>query len=87
MFSRHSFKGSLILLAYVHGAISDQQSSPGTSTCYYPDGSIASDYSYVACSGSGNSACCIPDEGDVCLSKRMLSALGFIYAGVLTTER
>jgi hypothetical protein len=37
--------------------------------CYYPNGSNATDYTYVPCKGgSGVSSCCIPSEGDVCLS-------------------
>ena len=36
--------------------------------CYYPDGTIPTDYNYVPCTGSGFSSCCIPSEGDVCMS-------------------
>ncbi|KAI9854408.1 MAG: hypothetical protein M1813_001257 [Trichoglossum hirsutum] len=36
--------------------------------CYYPNGLIAADYNYVPCEGTSYSSCCIPSEGDVCLS-------------------
>ncbi|KAH0538630.1 hypothetical protein FGG08_004767 [Glutinoglossum americanum] len=36
--------------------------------CYYPDGLVPTDYTYVPCVGDGFSSCCIPNEGDVCLS-------------------
>lgn len=34
--------------------------------CYYPDGSIPTDFSYVPCTSNPVSSCCIPLEGDVC---------------------
>lgn len=34
--------------------------------CYYPDGSIPTDYIYVACTNNAVSSCCIPSEGDIC---------------------
>jgi len=37
--------------------------------CYYPDGGLATDYTYQPCVGGGGvSSCCIPSEGDKCLS-------------------
>ncbi|KAH0558911.1 hypothetical protein GP486_004460 [Trichoglossum hirsutum] len=36
--------------------------------CYYPNGLVALDYAYVPCQGTTFSSCCIPSEGDVCLS-------------------
>jgi hypothetical protein len=53
----------------------------GTS-CYYPDGSLAVDYNYVPCASTGVSACCIPDEGDKCLSNGLcLFTSDYIYRG------
>src|SRR5438876_2185174 len=40
-------------------------------TCYYPDGSRARDYTYVPCVNGTHSTCCIPSEGDVCLSNNI----------------
>lgn len=37
-------------------------------SCYYPDGSLPTDYVYVPCTGESVSSCCIPSEGDVCLA-------------------
>lgn len=37
-------------------------------SCYYPDGSLPTDYEYVPCTGDSVSSCCIPSEGDVCLA-------------------
>lgn len=37
-------------------------------SCYYPDGSLPTDYVYVPCTGDSVSSCCIPSEGDVCLA-------------------
>jgi hypothetical protein len=34
--------------------------------CYYPDGSIPTDYVWEPCTGSEFSSCCIPSEGDIC---------------------
>jgi len=34
--------------------------------CYYPDGSIPTDYVWEACTGAEYSSCCIPSEGDIC---------------------
>ena len=34
--------------------------------CYYPDGSIPTDYVWETCTGSEFSSCCIPSEGDIC---------------------
>lgn len=34
--------------------------------CYYPDGSIPTDYVWVPCTGATYSSCCVPSEGDVC---------------------
>jgi len=42
-------------------------SSTTSAECYYPDGSIAKDYTYVSCGGE-TKACCIPSEKDQCLS-------------------
>ncbi|KAH0543609.1 hypothetical protein FGG08_002047 [Glutinoglossum americanum] len=32
--------------------------------CYYPDGSLATDYHYQLCTGDTYTTCCIPSEGD-----------------------
>jgi hypothetical protein len=34
--------------------------------CYYPDGSIPTDYLWEPCTGAQYSSCCVPSEGDVC---------------------
>ncbi|KAI9856839.1 MAG: hypothetical protein M1824_005212 [Vezdaea acicularis] len=36
--------------------------------CYYPNGLVPTDYDYVPCTGDSTSSCCIPSEGDICLS-------------------
>lgn len=35
-------------------------------TCYYPDGSKATNYVYRPCTNDAFSDCCIPEEGDIC---------------------
>ncbi|KAG0647900.1 hypothetical protein D0Z07_5666 [Hyphodiscus hymeniophilus] len=34
--------------------------------CYFPDGSIPTDYVWEPCTGAQYSSCCVPSEGDVC---------------------
>jgi hypothetical protein len=46
-------------LALVHSASGDTQ-------CYYPDGSKAVNYRYVPCTNDTFSACCNPNEYDIC---------------------
>lgn len=36
------------------------------SQCYYPDGSIPTDYLWEPCTGAKFSSCCVPSEGDIC---------------------
>jgi hypothetical protein len=46
-------------LSHVHVASAFRQ-------CYYPDGSIPTDYDWEPCTGAQYSSCCIPSEGDIC---------------------
>lgn len=41
-------------------------SAEGFTQCYYPDGSIPTDYVWEPCTGANYSSCCVPSEGDVC---------------------
>ncbi|KAE9366561.1 hypothetical protein N431DRAFT_548403 [Stipitochalara longipes BDJ] len=34
--------------------------------CYYPDGSIPTDWVWEPCTGAKYSSCCVPAEGDIC---------------------
>lgn len=51
---------AILAVVFLHTVSADK--------CYYPDGTIATDYTYQPCVGSGISSCCIPSEGDKCLS-------------------
>jgi len=44
-----------------------------SSQCYYPDGSLATDYPYIPCTGSQFASCCNAAEGDACLSNGLCS--------------
>ena len=58
-------------------------------TCYYPDGSVAKTYTWVACknSGTGASSCCIPSEGDTCLSNGLCNWVGhYVFRGACTDQ-
>lgn len=41
-------------------------SSAFNTQCYYPDGSIPTDYLWEPCTGAKYSSCCVPSEGDIC---------------------
>jgi len=41
-------------------------SAEGFTQCYYPDGSIPTDYVWEPCTGAKYSSCCVPSEGDIC---------------------
>ncbi len=41
-------------------------SAEGFTQCYYPDGSIPTDYLWEPCTGAKYSSCCVPSEGDIC---------------------
>ena len=61
--------------------------SVASTSCYYPDGSLATDYDYVPCGTSGDSACCIPNEGDKCLSNGLcLFTSDYIYRGACSSS-
>ncbi|OCL13945.1 hypothetical protein AOQ84DRAFT_74884 [Glonium stellatum] len=49
-------------------------------SCYYPDGTFPTDYSYEPCTGDQYSSCCIPSEGDQCLSNGLCYYTGGQYA-------
>lgn len=65
-----------------------QSSRAGSSVCYYPDGSEAKDYVYVPCNGTGVGSCCIPSEGDVCLSDGLCyyTSSPYVYRGACTDQ-
>ena len=55
--------------------------------CYYPDGTEAADYQYVACNGSSVASCCIPAEGDACMSDGLCYWPGeYLYRGACTDQ-
>lgn len=57
-------------------------------SCYYPDGSFPTDYVFEACGGDSGT-CCIPSEGDVCLSNGLcsLGASGtYLFRGACTDK-
>ncbi|KAJ9156760.1 hypothetical protein NKR19_g4189 [Coniochaeta hoffmannii] len=57
-------------------------------TCYYPDGSVAGTYSWVPCKGTGTaSACCIPNEGDVCMADGLCNWVGHYYFRGACTDK
>ncbi|KAF2683507.1 hypothetical protein K458DRAFT_419104 [Lentithecium fluviatile CBS 122367] len=57
-------------------------------SCYYPDGSFPSDYTYTECSGDGISTCCIQDNGMQCLSNGLCysEASNYMYRGGCTDK-
>jgi hypothetical protein len=64
-FIMHSFKTLPFQVLILAPVLMERASAD----CYYPDGSNATDYTYEPCkSGTGFSSCCIPGEGDLCLS-------------------
>ena len=76
--SDHRLVGWVSLLFGVRAALSQ--------SCYYPDSELATDYTWVPC-GSDNttSTCCVPSEGDVCLSNGLCSWTGhYVYRGTCT---
>src|SRR4051794_14152448 len=54
--------------------------------CYYPDYLVAQDFDFVPCGASNTiSACCVPSEGDVCLSNGLCDWTGnYLYRGACT---
>ncbi|KUJ18982.1 uncharacterized protein LY89DRAFT_732512 [Mollisia scopiformis] len=54
---------SLLVLTLSHLPFGSAETPP---TCYYPDGSIPTDYLWEPCTGDKYSSCCVPSEGDVC---------------------
>jgi hypothetical protein len=67
-----------LTLAFVHTAYA--------SSCYYPGGGLATDFDYVPCTGSKFSSCCIPSEGDVCLSNGLCywNDAPYVFRGACT---
>ncbi|OCK84607.1 hypothetical protein K432DRAFT_378443 [Lepidopterella palustris CBS 459.81] len=57
-------------------------------SCYYPDGSFPTDYAFSPCTGDQYTTCCIPSEGDKCLSNGLCSwtAGGEIFRGACTDK-
>jgi hypothetical protein len=72
-----------VILVYIssasHGAVGQ---------CYYPDGTIPTDYTYIKCTGSQNSSCCIPSEGDLCMSNGLCYYQGgqYLYRGACSDK-
>ncbi|KAH8590949.1 hypothetical protein B0O99DRAFT_280149 [Bisporella sp. PMI_857] len=58
-------KGDSLFLALISTSFCLQTTLAFTQ-CYYPDGSIPTDYLYEPCTGAEFSTCCIPSEGDIC---------------------
>ncbi|KAF8863047.1 hypothetical protein BDZ45DRAFT_722759 [Acephala macrosclerotiorum] len=58
------------------------------SQCYYPDGSIPTDYLWEPCTGSKYSSCCVPSEGDVCQADGLCyyPENGLLYRGTCTDQ-
>ncbi|KAF2669406.1 hypothetical protein BT63DRAFT_479255 [Microthyrium microscopicum] len=58
------------------------------SQCYYPDGTAPTDYTYRACTSGGVSSCCIPGEGDQCLSNGLCfwPAGNYAFRGACTDQ-
>lgn len=50
-------------------------------TCYYPNGQVATGYTWVPCRSTGGTAssCCIPSEGDTCMSNGLCNWVGHYY--------
>ncbi|OCK79359.1 hypothetical protein K432DRAFT_405676 [Lepidopterella palustris CBS 459.81] len=60
-----------------------------TAPCsYYPDGSFPQDYTYQACTGDTYSSCCIPSEGDQCMSNGLCFYPGgqYLFRGACTDK-
>ncbi|KAH7077168.1 hypothetical protein FB567DRAFT_608132 [Paraphoma chrysanthemicola] len=59
-----------------------------SASCYYPDGSFPTDYVYVPCSGTEHTSCCIPSEGDQCLSNGLCYYPGgeYLFRGACTDK-
>ncbi|KAH7327166.1 hypothetical protein BKA65DRAFT_510076 [Rhexocercosporidium sp. MPI-PUGE-AT-0058] len=55
---------SFVLFSFV--VLSQVQSALAFAQCYYPDGSIPTDYIWEPCTGAEFSSCCVPSEGDIC---------------------
>ncbi|KAF2810772.1 uncharacterized protein BDZ99DRAFT_570090 [Mytilinidion resinicola] len=57
-------------------------------SCYYPDGSFPTDYAYEACTGDQFSSCCIPAEGDLCLSNGLcqFGKGGYVFRGACSDK-
>lgn len=63
--------------------------------CYYPDGTVADDFNYQPCSGASGgtyTSCCVPEEGDICLSNGLCyfpsrpPRGNYIYRGACTDQ-
>ncbi|KAH8761327.1 hypothetical protein BGZ57DRAFT_145966 [Hyaloscypha finlandica] len=54
--------------------------------CYYPDGSIPTDWIWEPCTGAQYSSCCVPGEGDICQPDGLCyyPAAGLSYRGTCT---
>src|SRR5882757_7551280 len=54
--------------------------------CYYPDGSIPTDYFYEPCTGAEYSSCCVLSEGDICQDNGLCyyPGTGNVFRGACT---
>ncbi|KAH6720726.1 hypothetical protein BKA61DRAFT_652112 [Leptodontidium sp. MPI-SDFR-AT-0119] len=67
-------------------ALSQVQNVLGFTQCYYPDGSIPTDYIWEPCTGAEFSSCCVPSEGDICQPNGLCyyPLTGLAYRGACT---
>lgn len=76
-------RSSLSIVAFLQFLVA---SSLAFTQCYYPDGSIPTDYFYEPCTGGEHSSCCIPTEGDICQDNGLcyLPEVGSAFRGACT---
>ncbi|PMD31562.1 hypothetical protein L207DRAFT_640821 [Hyaloscypha variabilis F] len=60
-----SFLTSVVSL-FTFTFVSQLSSVEAFAQCYYPDGSIPTDWIWEPCTGAQYSSCCVPSEGDIC---------------------
>lgn len=64
----HSFKMRFLtsVVPLITFGLSQLNSVVAFTQCYYPDGSIPTDWVWEPCTGAQYSSCCVPGEGDIC---------------------
>ncbi|KAH7379749.1 hypothetical protein BKA64DRAFT_234883 [Cadophora sp. MPI-SDFR-AT-0126] len=75
---------SFVWISFV--ALSQVQNVLAFTQCYYPDGSIPTDYIWEPCTGAEFSSCCVPSEGDICQPNGLCyyPLTGLAYRGACT---